>query len=394
MPQVQFVDDTPRKPEPTGVQEFFSNLSREYKAKQDQDVFAGILGEAQQNKDEFEGLRKARTDLAKSNMSPSNRIMYNQQINDIEKNTIEQAKTINAKAKTLQDARQEENKLKEKQEQLVRDRDEAEQILLQADYEPEKAKQIAQNLSPTSARAFLNKKKEGEEYTKIREKETADYVTQAIQKGTDAEEQEGVLDIAEKAIMGDVQGPGYLAMLKKSEFGQLLLGQTADEATLAAATKKLLEGSKGVFGNNPTEREIFLLLDQMLPAMGKSKEANLAGIGFLRKLNAVKIERAKLIDELTDGGSKYIPNLQSIVNKKMFAAGETLRDEIRAEKIRQDKEATEPSKKNIEPKQEAAKESKEGEIVVKTPDGKHFYTTQDKIDAAKAKGIILEPVKR
>ena len=48
MPQVQIVNHEEYKPDSTGVQEFFSNLSKTYKDSKDKDTFGNLLKEYSQ----------------------------------------------------------------------------------------------------------------------------------------------------------------------------------------------------------------------------------------------------------------------------------------------------------------------------------------------------------
>jgi hypothetical protein len=52
MPQLQVVDTTPNKPEPTEVQQFFSKLSKSYQEKQEGDEIGKLLKTYQANRDD------------------------------------------------------------------------------------------------------------------------------------------------------------------------------------------------------------------------------------------------------------------------------------------------------------------------------------------------------
>jgi len=217
------------------------------------------------------------------------------------------------------------------------------------------------------------KAKPGGKYEEEREKSIASYVTNALSEREAAEELEYTLDTAKKAIQGDVTGEGWEALVKSNPYGQLITGLTPDEATLQASNKKLLEGSKGIFGSRPTEREIFLLLNSMLPSIGKSKEANMASIYFIDKLNKLKIMHGDIVDDIAKQG--YVPDIESQVNHRMKPIVQEFREEL-------------------EKAVKAQNEIKGSERVkVKSPDGKIGYMTQSQIDKAREENVIFTPTK-
>jgi hypothetical protein len=225
------------------------------------------------------------------------------------------------------------------------------------------------------------KNKPGGEFSKLREKTVADLVSKAFEKRSEAEDLKYNFDTARKAINGDIQEPGIMAAIKNDPWGQLYLGLTPDEATLQAANKKLLSGTKGIFGNKPTEREIFLLLNSMLPSIGKTKEANLAGLDVIEKANDLAILHSDLIDQITDGGSKYVPNLEHQVNERMKPIIGKFRDELEL-----------ANKTYNSPSQGNKNDSNNQKIKVKAPNGSVGFMTQEQIDSAKDKNVIFTPV--
>lgn len=102
MPQVQVVDTTERKPEPTGVQELFSKLGQAYKEKQENDTIGNILKEYHQNAQDANALRVANEKLASSNISPSRRLAEIENLNAIEKTITDRDKALNAQYKGVQ----------------------------------------------------------------------------------------------------------------------------------------------------------------------------------------------------------------------------------------------------------------------------------------------------
>lgn len=379
MPQVQVVDTTENQPEPTGVEQFFSRLGKSYRDDADRVEIGKLIQEYKTNQDNANAWEDLQLGLETSTISPSKRLETQAELNSIRKHVIERDKALNAQAKVMQKAKEAEDKRKADAEKVVKDQQETEAILLGAGYDPELATQKSKVLTPQSAKAEVDRKKEGDEYSKLREKSISEYVNDGLQEGEDAEGQKFAISEARKAVNGEVTGPGWQALLKHNPYSQLLIGLTPDEAALQAANKKLLEGSKGIFGAKPTEREIFLLLNEMLPSIGKTKEANEAGIDFIEKVNEMKIARSRVIDDLTNGGAKYVPDLQKKVNEQMRPLQEALKNELQA-----------AVKKYVNP--ESKKEQKP--MKVKAPDGSFWNMTQEQIDAAKEKGVNFEPVKK
>lgn len=236
---------------------------------------------------------------------------------------------------------------------------------------------IRNGVSKENSKAVIEPKieaeklKPGAKYSEKREGQIADYVESALQSREQSEEMNFVFDASEKAIKGEIQEPGVMALLKENPYGQLILGLTPDEATLQATNKQSLAGTKGIFGNKPTEREIFLLLNSMLPSIGKSKESNLASLYFLKKLNALKIMHGDLVEEISKGG--YVPDIQSQVNQRMKPMVDEYREEL---------------KQGVKAMQEVEKSKP---IKVKAPDGTSWEMTQEQIDAAREKNVIFTP---
>ena len=221
----------------------------------------------------------------------------------------------------------------------------------------------------------------GEEFAKIREKNVAETVNNALNKRDEAENLKYNFAEARKAVGGEIQGPGFKATLKNNPYGQLLVGLTPDESALQAVNKKLLEGTKGIFGSKPTEREVFLLLNGMLPSIGKSKEANLAGLDVLEKAIDLAILHSNLIDQITEGGTKYVPNLESQVNERM----KHIINEFKEYAYKVNESINNPGKSNSNTNQN-------GKVKVKSPDGRIGYMTQEQINSAKAQNVIFTPV--
>ena len=228
--------------------------------------------------------------------------------------------------------------------------------------------------------------KPGDEFLKGREKAVTDYVNHNLELRDQAEDMTYTLNEARRVAKGDITGPGVKASLMTNPYTKILLNETPDEAALLAINKKLLEGTKGLFGSKPTEREIFLLMNSMLPAIGRSKEANLASIDMIEKFNNLKIKKADLIDTLTEQGTKYIPNLESTINNLMKQEGKQFISEVKQviNEYGMDKENTQNNQINKPPP---------GTIRVMSPNGQSGYMTSKQIEAARAKNVIFKPIK-
>jgi len=215
------------------------------------------------------------------------------------------------------------------------------------------------------------------EFEKGRVKQVGEIVNKAFATRQEAEDTKYSIETAKKAIEGNVAGPGLLAVVKNKPYGQLFVGLTPDEAELQAANKTLVAGAKGIFGSRPTEKEIFLLLNSMLPSIGKSKEANRASLAYIERINDMKITYADLVDELTDGGQKYIPNLEKQIATRMQPISEALLKDLKND----EKKLSKFDKQAIK-------------IEVTSPNGQKGFMTQTQIDEAKKDGIIFKPVNR
>lgn len=221
------------------------------------------------------------------------------------------------------------------------------------------------------------KNKPGGEYGKLREKAISELVSESFEARNKAEDLSDTINQARQAISGDITGPGLEAVIKKNPYGQLMLGLTVDESKLETLNKKMLEGTKGLFGPKPTENEIFLLLNGMLPARGKSKEANMASLDILSKANDLVKIKGDLISEITRGGKDYVPDLEEQLNKKMRP--------LMHKFISQVEEAREKYS------EQETKDEVSGRF--KAPDGSIWKMTEAQVQAAKAKGVNFEPAK-
>ena len=226
------------------------------------------------------------------------------------------------------------------------------------------------------------KNKPGSKYHEEREKSIEKYVTESLAKGKEASSMDYTLDTIEKAINGDIEGPGTIAALKNDPWGQLFFGLTVDESALDTANKFALEGTKGIWGPKPTENEMFRLLNGMLPSRGKTREANLASLEVLRKSNKIKALYSDMVDEITQGSSKFVPDVESQVNSKM----KPIIDEFRKELINQNEKFGSEDQNFIT--------REDGKIKVTNAKGEEGWMTKEKIEEAKANKVIFTPVKK
>lgn len=370
----RIIDLSPKPVEPSGVSKFFDTIRQGYKSSEDKSELNEILEKYKNNRENANAWEDLNLDIENSNISPSRRVQALESLRSSKKLINEEQKNIGASAEAYR--KKEESNEKKKAEQA-----ESKSIFKENGYTEEQSDELSQTMSPSQARAEVSKDRPGKEFAKIREKSVSDYVNTAFKQGEDALEQKFAIEQSKKAIKGDIQGPGLKAVLKNNPYTQLLMGLTTDEAVLQATNKKLLEGSKGIFGPKPTEREIFLLLNEMLPSIGKTQEANEAGLEFVEKVNDMKLEHSRIVDELTNGGTKFVPDLERKVNesKTMESMKKKLLKELREADLKYNASGNEEDQSS-QP------------IRVKAPDGRMFDMTQEQIDAASQQGVVFEPV--
>ena len=227
----------------------------------------------------------------------------------------------------------------------------------------------------------LEKNKPGGKYAEVREKSIADLVTDTYAQRKSAVDLSNTINTAKKVLGGDIAQPGIKALLKNNPYGQLLMGLTPDESRLQTLNKKMLEGTKGLFGPKPTENEIFLLLNGMLPSIGKTPEANKASLDLIEKANNLVIQRGDLLDEITDGGRKYVPNVESELDKRM----RPLMQEFESDVIETDARFGD---------EEGYITRADGKIKVRNAKGEEGWITKEQIDKAAADKVIFTPIKK
>lgn len=257
---------------------------------------------------------------------------------------------------------------------------------------PEYAQQAKAVLKSRQSSAKVPNKP-GSKYAELREHAIHDYVTDKFKQSEEAETLRFSIDSARKAINGDVTGPGFKAVAKNNPYTQLIIGLTPDEALLQAANKNVLSGLKGIFGNKPTEREIFLLLNSMLPSIGKTKEANLVGLDLIERVNDMKIQQGDIVNKLTKDGTVYVADLESKVNSRMKSKVDKLKRDL--ETANKKLESTPQQQNTPQNNPSTAPQSNpNGKIRVLAPDGKNYgFMTQQQINEAAANNVIFTPVK-
>ncbi len=103
MPQVQVVDLTERKPEPTGVEKFFSRINQVYKDESDRVKIGNLINEYQQNREDANAWENLQLGLEKSDISPTRRLEAQQNLNEIQKMIIAKDKAIREQKKAVDD---------------------------------------------------------------------------------------------------------------------------------------------------------------------------------------------------------------------------------------------------------------------------------------------------
>lgn len=160
-------------------------------------------------------------------------------------------------------------------------------------------------VNPQLAKSLMEQKK-----FKMREKEVALRETkkerQSItESASKAQEQLLSLDQMEDAVKSGELGP-----ISKAAFSEMvpdvgpfislkraLINPTA--AQFKTATKAIMSGAKDIFGARVTNYDA-RLFQEMLPQIGRNKEANLTAIRVLKDLSAAKVEKRRILDRLID----------------------------------------------------------------------------------------------
>lgn len=99
MPQIQVIDTTPRKPEPTGVEKFFSKLGKDYRDEKDRAEIGKILDEYKKNREDANAWEDLQLNLEKSDISPTRRLQTQHSLNEMRKNIVAKDKALNGSLK-------------------------------------------------------------------------------------------------------------------------------------------------------------------------------------------------------------------------------------------------------------------------------------------------------
>lgn len=97
MPQIQVVDTTENKPEPSGVQEFFSKLAKSYKEREEQNTIDTLINDYKNNRENANAWEDLQLGLEQSTISPTKRLQTQESLNEMKRIIIERDKALNAK---------------------------------------------------------------------------------------------------------------------------------------------------------------------------------------------------------------------------------------------------------------------------------------------------------
>jgi len=81
--RVQVINTSREKPEPTGVEQFFTKLGNDYRDKEDQKQINQILEEYRQNRDDPNAWEDAQLKLMTSTISPSRKLEVQNFLNNL-----------------------------------------------------------------------------------------------------------------------------------------------------------------------------------------------------------------------------------------------------------------------------------------------------------------------
>lgn len=154
MPQLQVVNTGSDRPDPTGVEKFFSKLKDVYQEKDDRLQIGNLLKEYETNINEENAFEKLQLGLMNSTVSPSRRLQAQQELNEIQKVIIQKKNSLNSKIKNDMDQAAKTKKEKEDLDKRNREVEESEALLLQNGVEPNEAKRLAPVISPSNAKSY------------------------------------------------------------------------------------------------------------------------------------------------------------------------------------------------------------------------------------------------
>ncbi len=170
MPQIYDVDVRQSRPDPTGVEEFFSKLGQVYKEREDKDTIGKILKDAEQYEDEGVKFEKTVQAAQKANLSPTERVRFIKETQDTRSVRNQQESALNARVKAAMDQEEKLKKEKIESDKVAKadakekaDRaaviSENEITLENAGYPPEEVKRLAPLMSTAGTRALIKPQK-------------------------------------------------------------------------------------------------------------------------------------------------------------------------------------------------------------------------------------------
>lgn len=172
------------------------------------------------------------------------------------------------------------------------------------------------------SKATLNRRKEEATLSAEREKqarkeqiefhkESAKYDEDLLHNTQTAKKQMDTIKDIQKSVKSGNVKPSSLANIFKGMFGTIgdkiseaLINK--DQATLLASIPQLLEGWKQVFGVRLTDADLALLQDK-LPSIGKSPEANLAVLNVIKKYGDMTLLRSQIASQIKEANGGLRP---------------------------------------------------------------------------------------
>lgn len=140
--------------------------------------------------------------------------------------------------------------------------------------------------------------------------ESEKYDEDLMKQGRVAKNQQGTLkNIAESIRSGKVKPTSFSNIFKGlgkigDKISEALLNN--DQATLVSSIPQLLEGWKEVFGIRLTDADLRVLQDK-LPSIGKSPEANMAVINILNKYSEMNLLRSQIGEQIKESNKSLRP---------------------------------------------------------------------------------------
>lgn len=157
-------------------------------------------------------------------------------------------------------------------------------------------------------------------------KESKDFDAELLKNESAAKKQQLAISDIEKAVNSGNVKPSSWANLFKG-FGTIgdKISQAVmngDESTLQANIPYLLEGWKETFGVRLSDADLKLLEDK-LPSIGKSQDANKSVIGVLKKYSNMTLQKGKVASEIVKENKGLRPLNYSRLVEERFSASIT-----------------------------------------------------------------------